>query len=182
MVCTVTRAFLIVLCLALFTSCSHSRRTAGKRAPGNEEKPAQVSTPPVIEKYATLLGVHPSALTNVELYKFVDAWMGTPYSYAGSSRQGIDCSGFVGALYKEVYQKQLPRTARDMEKVSIDLGRTGMKEGDLVFFDINGKKGSHVGVYLHNNRFVHASTSKGVVISDLDMEYYRKTFSHGGRF
>lgn len=175
-------ALLMVLCVALLASCSHSRRTAGKKAPGNEEKPTHASTPPVIEKYAMLLEVPPSALTNVRLYEFVDAWMGTPYGYAGSSREGIDCSGFAGTLYREVYQKELPRTARDMEKVSTELGKTDLKEGDLVFFDINGKKGSHVGVYLHNNRFVHASTSRGVVISDLDMEYYRNTFSHGGRF
>jgi len=176
----VARFVAFVLCLALLASCSHQRRTAAK-APSPQPAEVAHATAPVILKYATLLEVSESELENVRLYEFVDEWMGTPYSYAGSSHQGIDCSGFVGTLYRTVYQKDLPRTASDMEKASTDLGKTNLREGDLVFFDINGKKGSHVGVYLHNNRFVHASSSRGVIISDLNTAYYKQTFSHGGR-
>lgn len=95
-------------------------------------------------------------------------------------KKGVDCSGFTFLLEKEVFGKDLPRTARTMaDKVKRKYERD-LEEGDLVFFDFDGQKFSHVGVYLHNNKFVHASTSKGVIISDLKDPWYYKYFSRAG--
>lgn len=132
-------------------------------------------------KYAPKLGVSPSQLKSEKLYSFINDWEGTPYKYGGTSKSGADCSGFVGILYREVYGKNLPRTTSEIGKVAKSVSKSNLTEGDLVIFDINGKKGSHIGVYLANNKFVHASTSKGVVISDLNNPYYVKAFSRGGK-
>lgn len=131
-------------------------------------------------KYASKLGVSTRDLENAALYNFIDQWEGVPYRYGGTTRSGVDCSGFVGALYKDVYRKSVPRTTSELERSSKKVSRNGLKEGDLVFFDIE-RKNSHVGVYLANDYFVHASTSRGVIISHLGNSYYKKVFSKGGR-
>jgi len=112
----------------------------------------------------------------------VDQWQGTPYRYGGTTKTGVDCSGFVGSLYLDVYQKSIPRSTNEIEKVTKHINKSSLKEGDVVFFDIDGKKTSHVGVYLQNGRFVHASSSKGVIISNLSNPYYQKSFNRGGKF
>src|SRR5690606_11841713 len=121
----------------------------------------------LLEEYARLLEVEHHALKNEELYFFIDRWKGVPYRYGGEDRNGVDCSGFAGKLYREVYDRQIPRTTSQLAQATKKVPQTALQEGDLVFFNIQGKKDSHVGVYLQNHRFVHASTSKGVVISDL---------------
>ena len=115
------------------------------------------------------------------LFSFVKDWEGVPYRYGGTTRTGVDCSGFVGVLYKEVYNKQIPRTTKELSSTAKTLPKSNLQEGDLVFFDIDGKKNSHVGVYLKDGDFVHASTSKGVIVSSLENPYYQRSFARGGR-
>ncbi len=135
----------------------------------------------IINKYANALQVEKSEISNLQLYSFIDDWKGTKYKYGGLSKSGVDCSGFCTLLYKEIYNKTISRTTHDLAKDIDKVGKSKLKEGCLVFFNISKKKkNSHVGVYLKNNRFVHASTSKGVVISSLDNPYYKKTYSKGG--
>lgn len=101
----------------------------------------------------------------------------------GSTDNCIDCSAFVQVMYRDVYQVALPRTAQEQYGVSELIERDELKEGDLVFFHTRGRKNSitHVGIYLQNNKFVHASTSNGVSISDLDESYWKPKFRGGGR-
>ncbi len=80
-----------------------------------------------------------------------------------------------------MYKKQIRRTTSELSKDINKVSKGRLKEGDLVFFNISKKKNSHVGVYLKNSRFVHASSSKGVIISSLDNPYYKKTYNKGGR-
>jgi cell wall-associated NlpC family hydrolase len=87
----------------------------------------------------------------------------------------------VGAVYRDVYRQDIPRTTSELNKASKSVSQKQLKEGDLVFFDIDGKKNAHVGVYLINNKFVHASSSKGVIVSDLMNPYYKKAFARGGK-
>ena len=134
----------------------------------------------IIEKYAEKLQVSKTQITNIALYEFIDKWYGTKYQYGGLSKTGVDCSGFCNILYKEIYKKQLPRSTKDIVKELNKVNKTKLEEGNLVFFDIEGKKNSHVGVYLMNNKFVHASTSKGVIISSLENPYYKKAYNKGG--
>jgi cell wall-associated NlpC family hydrolase len=95
-------------------------------------------------------------------------------------KKGVDCSGFIFLLEKEVFNKDLPRTARTMAEKIKRKYEQDLEEGDLVFFDFDGQKFSHVGFYLHNNKFVHASTSKGIIISDLKDPWYYKYFTRAG--
>lgn len=116
------------------------------------------------------------------LYQFITEWYGVPYKYGECSKNGIDCSGFVNMLYQKIYDKSLERKSEDIfNKQCKKINRADVKEGDLVFFKIESKTISHVGVYLKNNKFVHASTKKGVIISDLNEPYYQKYFYAFGR-
>jgi cell wall-associated NlpC family hydrolase len=119
-------------------------------------------------------------IENEKLYRFIDSWIGVPYRIGGMDKKGVDCSGFTFLLEKEVFDKDLPRTARTMADKVKRKYEQDLEEGDLVFFDFDGQKFSHVGVYLHNNKFVHASTSKGVIISDLKDTWYYKYFTRAG--
>jgi lipoprotein Spr len=131
-------------------------------------------------KYAQLLNVEIEKINNTALYDFIDNWYATRYRFGGCSKSGIDCSGFSGILQKEVYGNQLPRMASEQYQSCYKINKEEMKEGDLVFFNTRGGV-SHVGVYLSNNYFVHASSKEGVTISNLYEDYYLKTFISAGR-
>ena len=127
-----------------------------------------------------MLNVKEKDLDNEKLYRFIDSWIGVPYKSGGMDKKGVDCSAFTILITNEIYNKPLPRTARLMAEDVKRKFEKDLKEGDLVFFDFDGQKFSHVGVYLQNNKFVHASTSKGVIISDLKDQWYYKYFSRAG--
>jgi cell wall-associated NlpC family hydrolase len=117
---------------------------------------------------------------NRELLIFVLDWRGTSYRYGGRSKSGTDCSGFTGSLYSEIYKKEIPRSSRDIYANAMPINKPALYEGDLVFFATGGGGVSHVGVYLWDGYFVHASTSKGVIVSRLREAYYKRTFVGGG--
>jgi len=127
-----------------------------------------------------IMGVAMSATSNMKLFHFVYDWIGTPYRFGGSSRKGIDCSAFTKELYSEVFNTTIRRSSRDIFSMVSPVSKDDLKEGDLVFFKIHSRSISHVGIYLGNNRFAHAS-SKGVAISSLDDAYYSRFFYKGGR-
>lgn len=135
---------------------------------------------PVQFRYSILLDTEVEALANTSLYSFIDNWWGTPYRVGGMTQRGVDCSAFVQNLNAAIYNVGLPRTAKEQFSACRKLSMDEVEEGDLIFF--NTKTGvSHVGVYLHNNKFVHASTSGGVMISDLNEPYWSKRFISAGR-
>ena len=127
-----------------------------------------------------IMGVALSATSNMKLFHFVYDWIGTPYRFGGSSKRGIDCSAFTKELYSEVFNLDIKRNSRDIFSMVSPVGKEELKEGDLVFFKIHSRRISHIGIYLGNNRFAHAS-SKGVAISSLDDAYYSRYFYKGGR-
>ena len=120
-------------------------------------------------------------ISDKSLVDFIDTWYGVNYKYGGADKHGIDCSHFASRLYTEVYKKTITGPANSIELQTTDIKTNDMQEGDLVFFKINGNKVSHVGVYIGNNKFVHASTKRGVLISDLNETYYKKYFFKAGR-
>ena len=131
-------------------------------------------------KYAQLLNMDVEAATNTDLYGFIEKWWATPYRYGGATKDGIDCSAYSGTLVHDVYGTVLSRTARSQYQECDKIKKENLREGDLVFFKT--RRGvSHVGVYLANGYFTHASTSSGVMISSLDEVYYSKRYIGGGR-
>lgn len=131
--------------------------------------------------YSQVFGVDICDIFNTDLYSSIENWLGTPYRYAGKTLEGIDCSSFVNKIYENVYCYLLTGNSADLAKQVTQLPKDKLREGDLVFFKINKRSISHVGVYLGDDKFAHASRSKGVIISDLNHPYYRKYFVKGGR-
>ena len=132
-------------------------------------------------QFSKLLNCEIESLPDPAMYKTIYEWLGVPYKYSGDCKDGIDCSGFVCMLYKESFGITLSQSAAEIYKDVKPLKKSALKEGDLVFFKIKKKKVSHVGVYVGNNKFAHASVQSGVIISDLDEPYYKKYFYKGGR-
>lgn len=157
----------------LMMSCA-SRKTVIK-----PETPATITSGTGIV-HPTLGIVVPNG-TNPQLLSSMEKWCGVPYKLGGSTQAGIDCSGLILQLYKEVYQQPTPRTTADLFARSIIIPVDSLQEGDLVFFSINSQKPSHAGLYLWNGFFYHASTSKGVMVSSLQEAYWKKYFTAAGR-
>jgi lipoprotein Spr len=132
-------------------------------------------------KYAQLLDVRVETVLNTTLFAFIEDWWGAPYVYGGKNKNGVDCSGFANSLLTTVFRLNSSGSSAQMYDKAKKLKDSEMKEGDLVFFRTNGKTISHVGVYLNNSKFVHASTSSGVMISDLNETYWKKYYAGGGR-
>jgi len=121
-----------------------------------------------------------SNLKNRSLYRFITDWTGVRYRLGGLDKNGIDCSGFAFLLEKEIYGIQLPRRSRDQAQTvrNKDLGQ--LKEGDLIFFSFGGNEVDHVGIYLNDDYFVHASTTRGVVVDNITLPAYQKAFVKAG--
>jgi lipoprotein Spr len=131
-------------------------------------------------KYAVLLNTEVEMLSDLLLLDYVDEWYGTKYRLGGTTKNGIDCSAFVQTVYLAAFGVSLPRTAREQYKTSRIISATDLKEGDLLFFNTTGGV-SHVGIYLMNNKFIHASSSRGVTVSDIFDPYYLKKYLGAGR-
>ena len=106
-------------------------------------------------------------------------WKGAPYKYGGASLNGVDCSAFVQNTFKTKLGYQLPRTTRTQIKQGRPISKSSLKVGDVVFF-MTGKNSLHNGIYIGKSQFVHASTSKGVTVSNLNNVYWKRTY-HSAR-
>ena len=116
------------------------------------------------------------------LYLEAAEWLGTPYRNGGQSRRGTDCSGFVRQVYKAAYGIDLPRSTDQQVDATRRVRRRKLREGDLVFFHGRKKRRvSHVGIYLKDGKFIHASTSRGVMVSRLSEDYWDEHWMRGGR-
>jgi lipoprotein Spr len=167
----------------------------GGNKPPVEEMPSLPDEPNIIPaispemlyelqfKYAILLDVPVEELMDHKLIEFLENWYGTRYRMGGRDKSGVDCSAFVQSFMNSMYGIAVPRTSQEQYQQSQRIKKDELKEGDLVFFKTQRRKGiSHVGVYLRNNRFVHASTSSGVMISDLREEYFSRRYAGCGRY
>lgn len=119
-------------------------------------------------------------LKSKPLYRFINNWTGVRYKFGGLDKSGIDCSGFALLLQRDIYGKSLPRRSRDQADAIKKKSLANLKEGDLIFFSFGGREVDHVGIYLNNDFFVHASTSRGVIVDDLTLPVYQKAIVKTG--
>ena len=169
----------IILAIALFTSVLAAQAQT-KTVPTQVTEKAEEQESLAKDYLSQIMGVAMSATSNLKLFNFVYDWIGTPYRLGGGSKKGIDCSGFTKQLYSQVFNLDIKRNSRDIFSMVSPVKKDELKEGDLVFFKIRSRSISHIGIYLGNDRFAHAS-SKGVAVSSLDDAYYSRYFYKGGR-
>lgn len=108
-------------------------------------------------------------------------WIGTPYLYGGTTRAGADCSGLVMEVYREVCGVKLPRSSAAQSRWCAPVAPDKMQPGDLVFFAADSAQVSHVGMFIGDGRMIHASSSRGVMVSALDNPYWLSRFYSIGR-
>lgn len=155
---------MLLLSAVLFFSACSSRR--------NTVKPSTTAAAKTADAMAHL--------KNKQLYRFITDWTGVQYRLGGLDKKGIDCSGFALLLQKDIYGNALPRRSRDQADAVREKNMSQLNEGDLVFFSFGGGAVDHVGVYLNNNYFVHASTTRGVVVDDLSLPAYQRVIVKAG--
>ncbi|MBK5719758.1 C40 family peptidase [Dysgonomonas sp. Marseille-P4677] len=175
----IIRIFILSLSVIfLTTSCGSKKLQSGL-----------LYDPKEVAELSEKLGIELSNLNkgddyNMPLYAEVSQWLGVPYRHAGLSRKGLDCSGFAYLMYQKVYNKKIPRSTSDLARMKMKhVSKKQLQTGDLVFFATSKNRGkiSHVGIYLKDGFFIHASTSQGVVVNHLDEPYYSKSWKKGGR-
>ncbi|MDF2518923.1 MAG: glycoside hydrolase, partial [Sphingobacterium sp.] len=164
-------ASMLFIGLCLVSQAQTNRNSKPESDPDNLAK----------EYFSQIMGVAVSATTNTKLYQFVYEWLGTPYRLGGDSKRGIDCSKFSYELYDKVFNTSLGYNSRNQYSQVKTVAKNELKAGDLVFFKIRSRSITHVGVYIGDNKFAHASSSKGVMISNLDEPYWRRYYYNGGR-
>lgn len=131
-----------------------------------------------LDRLSTTLGITVEQEDDVELFREVATWVGTPYKSAGADKDGADCSGFVNAVYDKVYDISLPRQTSKIYETSSRIDLEDVDSGDLVFFRTDGKTDktpNYMGIYLKENRFVVMS-SKGLKFENMSSSYYKKNF------
>ncbi len=111
------------------------------------------------------------------------SWVGTPYRYGGNSRKGVDCSGLTTHVFDKAADIKLPRNSSEQAKFCKEIKKKNLRSGDLVFFTSKsrGNKINHVAIYIGDNKIVHATTSRGVIISNLDEKYWKSHYRRSGR-
>lgn len=155
---------ILLLTVLFFSACSSRKATVKLTTPASKMADAMAS------------------LKSKSLYRFITDWTGVKYRLGGLDKRGIDCSGFAYLLQKDIYGNSLPRRSRDQAEAIQEKRFAQLKEGDLLFFSFAGGAVDHVGVYLNGNYFVHASTTRGVVVDDLNLPIYQKAMVKVGSF
>lgn len=166
---------IFIVALLSLTACHSSKRSA-QTSRGRSEQSVGVDRRPdiVVEK--------PSAQGG-DIVKEARKWLGTKYKYGGETKKGTDCSGMVMKVYLSVTGLKLPRDSRSQRSHCEYIKRHELMPGDLVFFasKAGGARVGHVGIYSGAGRFIHASTSRGVIESRLEENYYSRHFHSAGR-
>ncbi len=152
----------ILLILMLVVGCTPAPRYRS----GGYEKTAQPSRKPTGK----------TTNDNIRLGNIMQKYLGKPYAGKSKYEPGVDCSSFTQRVFKEYDGTRLPRTVSEQYRTGHEVTRGHMSYGDLVFFRTNASTVSHVGIYIGANQFIHAATSRGVTIDNLNEKYWAKRF------
>lgn len=183
----VLRLTAVMIVSAAVASCGSSRTTALRGSDGRKTVAASsTSGHNTRQRIVVDQHIHASndlASESKALLAEAEKWMGTPYLYGGNDNNGIDCSGFVLQVYKNALGIKLPRTSATQHEFCSRIDKSRLKAGDLVFFATTKEhdRVSHVGMYIGEGKMVHASSSRGVIISSLDEDYYTRYFFGAGK-
>ena len=163
---------MIATVAAMMWSCSSSRQTSRPATRPKQEQQIHIDIPAKTE-----------ASSVDKLISEAKKWIGTKYSYGGHSRKGTDCSGMVMELFLKVFDIKLPRNSAQQQAFCTRIGQKEIQAGDLIFFATgkNRNQVSHVGLYIGENEMIHASTSRGVIISNINEKYYSSKYHSSGR-
>lgn len=143
--------------------------------------PDSLCNPVVLRNLMGNIPIETDCVQRPELYAMMATWVKYPYRYAGRTSKGIDCSGLVCEIQRKIYGRSYSGGSADIYPKLIKIPKDQLQEGDMVFFKIRKNKISHVGLYLGNQRFIHATTKAGVIVSSLDEDYYRRRYHGAGR-
>ena len=175
----IVRFILFVSLVVTFSSCGTTK-----------QKNTNLYDPKQVAELSQKLGIELNNTNkdddrNMALYAESSLWLGVPYRYGGNTRRGLDCSGLSHIIYKNAYGVTIPRSTAQLTKTKMKkVSRSDLKPGDLVFFATSRDRSkiTHVGIYLKDGRFIHASTKRGVVVDNLTDGYYHDRWIRGGRF
>ncbi len=158
------RLFTILICILALAACSSAPKQHTQDSPtkANSKVTGKTTISNQQKAKSALIAQHKE-------------WQGTRYKMGGLSKKGVDCSGFVYLTFKERFGIHIPRSTKLQAETGTQVKRSHLRVGDLVFFK-TARKVRHVGIYMGDNAFLHASTSRGVMISKLDNPYWDKHY------
>lgn len=155
----------------ILTACGSSKSAgnAGVYTPAKPSWPAPAETAALAPQSQALLSA-------------AHTWLGVPYKYGGNDRKGVDCSGLVLQVYKDALGIPLPRNSAEQRDYCTAIAKGSLIPGDLIFFATGKDKNrvSHVGIFIGDNLMIHASSSQGVILSDINSQYYARTYAGSG--
>ena len=168
---------LLVLCSTVSTGCSSVKSfftvdDSAEWVNSGEVPDSTDSIPTPSQSYEVL---------DSTLRAEIETWTGTPHVLGGLDRTGVDCSGLVQRIYADALELSIPRTTTELIREGKSVRKTRLRPGDLVFFTPENKKGGHMGIYLSQGDFAHASSSKGVMLSKLSNPYWEKVYETSRR-
>ena len=169
---------ILLICIAILGIASCGTRKTGRTSSKYDSR--------TVARLSHQFGLRLTPADNLFLYDASSGWLGVRYRGGGNTKNGVDCSGLVSILYRQVYGIALERNSAAMlQRNCVPVNRNNLREGDLVFFRTLGSAQSriptHVGIYLKNGKFIHSTTSNGVIVSSLSEPYYVRTWITGGR-
>lgn len=186
-----------ILCIVMLADCASSRSHSSRRnshrrhqSSSTTKSPAKspVKSTPLPKADYDQMRRHVNRMTfgDTEVASIIGEaarWIGTPYRFGGTEPSGVDCSGFVMTVFNKAAGRSLPRNSSAQQAWCEPVDRASLRPGDLVFFATGTDRDrvTHVGLYIGNDEIIHASTSRGVVISQLKLPYFTQRYHSAGR-
>ncbi|SMB78648.1 spr peptidase. Cysteine peptidase. MEROPS family C40 [Pasteurella testudinis DSM 23072] len=160
------RKILLILAIATLAACSNS----GRQTASQQDNRIRTNLPENSGNGVTLDQF-------AKLHEFYNNWQGVRYRMGGTTKKGIDCSAFVLNAFDRAFGMVMPRSTAEQRHVGKKINKSELEFGDLVFF----RKNNHIGIYIGNNQFIHASTSQGVTTSSLSESYWARNYTQSRR-